>query len=81
MTTTPLPGTAVVRVSRGNFRPGPICRGPVMTVATGRSLIPAIEEAARPHQLLRRRVPRRLDGARQHLGIRRKGQADQRSRK
>jgi hypothetical protein len=42
VTITPLPGTAVVRVSRGNFDPARFTEVQAMTVATGRYLIPAI---------------------------------------
>lgn len=42
MTTAPLPGMAVVRVSRGNFDPARFAEVQEMTVATGRYLIPAI---------------------------------------
>jgi hypothetical protein len=42
VTTTPLPGTAVVRVSRGSFDPARFAEVQAMTVATGRYLIPAI---------------------------------------
>src|ERR1039457_6198904 len=44
MTTTPLPETAVVRVSRGNFEPARFAEVQAMTVATGRYLIPAIKQ-------------------------------------
>jgi hypothetical protein len=44
MTTTPLPETAVVRVSRGNFEPARFPEVQAMTVATGRYLIPAIKQ-------------------------------------
>jgi hypothetical protein len=42
MTTAPLPETAVVRVSRGNFDPARFEEVHAMTIATGRYLIPAI---------------------------------------
>lgn len=42
MTITPQPGTAVVRVSRGNFDPARFAEVQAMTVATSRYLIPAI---------------------------------------
>ena len=44
MPATPLPDTAVVRVSRGNFDPARFAEVQAMTVATGRYLIPAISE-------------------------------------
>ena len=44
MTASPLPPTAVVRVSRGNFDPARFTEVHEMTVATGRYLIPAIKE-------------------------------------
>jgi hypothetical protein len=42
MTTAPLPETAVVRVSRGNFDPARFEEVHAMTIATGRYLVPAI---------------------------------------
>lgn len=44
MTTTPRPGTEVVRVSRGNFVPSRFDEVQAMTAATGRYLIPAIRQ-------------------------------------
>ena len=44
MTASPIPPTAVVRVSRGNFDPARFPEVHEMTVATGRYLIPAIKE-------------------------------------
>ena len=44
MTADPIPPTAVVRVSRGNFDPARFPEVHEMTVATGRYLIPAIKE-------------------------------------
>ena len=44
MTASPLPPTAVVRVSRGNFDPARFTEVHEMTVATGRYLIPAIKK-------------------------------------
>ncbi len=44
MTVGPIPPTAVVRVSRGNFDPARFSEAREMTVATGRYLIPAIKE-------------------------------------
>jgi hypothetical protein len=41
--TTPLPPTAVVRVSRGDFDPARFSEVREMTAATGRYLIPAIK--------------------------------------
>ena len=44
MTADPIPPTAVVRVSRGNFDPARFPEVHEMTVATGRYLIPAIKQ-------------------------------------
>ena len=44
MTTAPIPPTAVVRVSRGDFDPARFAEVQAMTVATSRYLIPAIEK-------------------------------------
>ena len=44
MTASPIPPTAVVRVSRGNFDPARFPEVHEMTVATGRYLIPAIKK-------------------------------------
>ena len=44
MTVDPIPPTAVVRVSRGNFDPARFPEVYEMTVATGRYLIPAIKK-------------------------------------
>ncbi len=44
MTADPIPPTAVVRVSRGNFDPARFLEVQEMTVATGRYLIPAIRQ-------------------------------------
>ena len=44
MTDSPIPPTAVVRVSRGNFDPARFAEVREMTVATGRYLIPAINK-------------------------------------
>jgi hypothetical protein len=42
VTASPIPPTAVVRVSRGNFDPARFPEVHEMTVATGRYLMPAI---------------------------------------
>ena len=44
MTADPIPPTAVIRVSRGNFDPARFPEIQEMTVATGRYLIPAIKK-------------------------------------
>jgi hypothetical protein len=44
VTDRPIPSTAVIRVSRGNFDPARFSEVREMTVATGRYLIPAIKE-------------------------------------
>ena len=44
MTADPIPPTAVVRVSRGNFDPARFAEVQAMTAATGRYLIPAIKQ-------------------------------------
>ena len=44
MTAGPIPPTAVVRVSRGNFDPARFAEVQEMTVATSRYLIPAIKK-------------------------------------
>jgi hypothetical protein len=44
VTAGPLPPTAVIRVSRGNFDPARFPEVHEMAVATGRYLIPAIEK-------------------------------------
>lgn len=44
MPATPLPDTAVVRVSRGTFDPARFAEVYAMTMATGRYLIPAISK-------------------------------------
>jgi len=44
VTADPIPPTAVIRVSRGNFDPARFPEIQEMTVATGRYLIPAIKK-------------------------------------
>ena len=44
MTADPIPPTAVVRVSRGNFDPARFAEVQAMSVAIGRYLIPAIKQ-------------------------------------
>jgi hypothetical protein len=44
VTADPIPPTAVVRVSHGNFDPARFPQAREMTVATGRYLIPAIKK-------------------------------------
>jgi hypothetical protein len=68
--TTSIPGTAVIRVSRGNFDPARFAEVERMTAETGSYLIPAISRAGRTPRLLRRRISRRVDSPREHLAER-----------
>ncbi len=66
MTTTPLPGTAVVRVSRGSFDPARFAEVHATTIATSRYLIPAISKLP---GLIRYYAAASPDGSMVHVSI------------
>jgi hypothetical protein len=78
VTGRPIPPTAVIRVSRGNFDPARFPEVREMTVATGRYLIPAIEKLP---GLISYHAGTSPDGSVVHVSIWESGEhADQMSR-